>query len=403
MKKLIKILLAITISFTCITRASADNTLRDLKNELQALINKKAANEAEKNLTQSEINAYNSKITNAHAEVDQAQTDIELAKQKIEATSTKIEELKGSTEKLLVFYELAMNDNSLTNYVGSATSVTDLIMRAEAISQVLDYNEGQLKNLENLILENEQMQVDLAKKQEDLNQKIDEFQESMKSLKDNLSSLVEVTLSIDDEINALSQRVAYFEKIGCELDQDLDECVRIKATDNWMKPTDQGYISSGFGFRTFLLNGAPYSDFHPGVDVANAGAQAPVYSVSNGTVAAIIHHSTCGGNQVFIHSVVKGQKYTIQYAHLYSYTVQVGDVVTQDTVIGYVGGGGATLAVNGGWDTCSTGWHLHFGVATGYYLGGKCDGCYSDFNTFVARSIEPPFMPKFGQAYYSRY
>lgn len=403
MKKIGKIILIILVSFIGLRNVYADNTLRDLKAELQSLINKKAANEAEKNQTQSEINANNTAITNAHAEVEQAQTDIELAKEKIEASNAKIEGLKDNTAKLLVFYQLVMNDNSLTGYIGSATDVTDLIMRGEAISQVLDYNQSQLKSLENLIIENEQMQVDLAKKQEDLNNKIVAFQESVKSLENNLSALVEVTLDIDDEINALNQRVEYFEKIGCELDQDLDECVRIKATDNWMKPTSQGYISSGFGWRSFILNGAPYSDFHPGVDVANAGAQAPVYSVSNGTVAAVVYHSPCGGNQVFIHSVVKGQKYTIQYAHLYSYTVQVGDTVTQDTVIGYVGGWGNTVAQNGGWDSCSTGWHLHFGVATGYYLGGKCDDCYSSFDTFVARSIEPPFMPKFGQAYYSRY
>ncbi len=403
MKKLIKIILIVSLSFWGLRNVYADNTLRDLKNELQGLVNKKAANEAEKNQTQSEINSTNAAITTAHQEVEQAETDIALAKEKIEDSNQKIDSLKDQTSKLLVFYEITMDDNSLTNYVGSATTVTDLIMRGEAISQVLDYNEKQLHGLEELILENEQMQVDLAKKQEELNAKIAVFQENVKSLQNNLSSLVEVTLSIDDEINALKQRVDFYEKMGCELDQDLDECVRIKATDSWLKPTTQGYISSGFGWRSFILNGAPYSDFHPGVDVANAGAQAPVYSASNGTVAAIIYRSSCGGNQVFVHSIVQGQKYTVHYAHLFSVNVNVGDMVTQDTIVGTVGGGGATLRQNGGWDTCSTGWHLHFAVANGYYLGGKCDGCYSDFNTFVSMSIEPPFMPKFGQAYYSRY
>lgn len=403
MKKIVKIILLLSICFVNLKNVYADNTLRDLKNELQGLINKKAANEAEKNQTQSEIDSTNAAITKAHQDVEKAETEIELAKEKIESTNTKIESLKDQTGRLLVFYEITINDNSLTSYIDSASSVTDLIMRGEAISQVLDYNQKQLRGLEDLILENEQTQIDLAKKQKELNEKIDTFEESVKSLKNNLSSLVEVTVGIDDEISALKQRVTFYEKIGCELDQDLDECVKIKSTDSWLKPTTQGYISSGFGWRSFILNGAPYSDFHPGVDVANAGAQAPVYSVSNGTVAAIIYRSECGGNQVFVHSIVQGQKYTLHYAHLYSVNVSVGDTVTQDTIVGTVGGGGATLRQNGGWDTCSTGWHLHFAVAMGYYLGGKCDGCYSDFNTFVSKSIEPPFMPKFGQAYYSRY
>lgn len=403
MKKIILVLLVLTLSTLRIKNVYAENTLRDLKNELQAAIAQKQANEAQKDKTQSEIDANISAITNAYNEKDQAQTEIDLAKQKIDDTNNKINELKENTEKLLIFYELTMNDDSLSSYIGSASSVTDLIMRAEAISQVLDYNEMQLHSLEDLILENKDLQVDLAQKQADLNVKIQNFEASVEKLKGDLSALVEVTVSADEEIEALQKRVDFYEKLGCDLDQDLDECVIIKSTDNWLKPTQSGYISSGFGPRFFYLNGAPYSDFHPGVDVSNAGAKAPVYSVANGTVAAIIEKSNCGGNQVFIHAIVKGQKYTIQYAHLYSINVSVGQTVTQQTVVGLLGGGGETLKVNGGWDTCSTGWHLHFGVATGYYFGGKCTDCYNDFNTFVARSIEPPFMPKFGQAYYSRF
>ena len=82
--------------------------------------------------------------------------------------------------------------------------------------------------------------------------------------------------------------------------------------------------------------------------------------------------------------------------------MKVGDTVTKQTVIGSVGGGGSTLKVNGGWDTCSTGWHLHYGVTKGFYLGGGPEG-YSSYSKYVANSFQPPALPAYGVWFYSRY
>ena len=51
--------------------------------------------------------------------------------------------------------------------------------------------------------------------------------------------------------------------------------------------------------------------------------------------------------------------------HLASINVKLGQEVNVTTVIGKSGGGGYTLKKNGGWDTCSTGAHLHFMVLPG--------------------------------------
>ena len=69
---------------------------------------------------------------------------------------------------------------------------------------------------------------------------------------------------------------------------------------------------------------------------------------------------------LYINVVVGGQKYTTYYYHLLKVNVKVGDVVTQNTVIGTVGGY-STSTAHGGYDTCTTGAHLHFGVAKGFF------------------------------------
>ena len=375
MKKVVKIfsIIAILCMFSNVNAAA--NTLRDLKNELQALINEKNANE---------INAENNRISNAHNEVEQAENDIATAKAQIESFTKEIENTKAKSEELLAFYQIVSSDNTFLDYVGGASTATDVVMRADAISQIISYTQNELKKMESLIEENESLQVSLVKKQNDLN------------------SLVEVTLDISQQISAQQKLIKYYEDLGCKDDQLLSSCINVANSAQFLRPTVRGYVSSGFGWRSFYLNGRPYSDFHPANDIAGNAGGTPVYATAAGTVAAVISRAKCGGNQVYIHVRVKGIAYTLTYAHLKDVYVKVGDTVTQQTVIGTVGGGGSTLKVNGGWDTCSTGWHLHYGVTKGFYLGGGPEG-YSSYSKYVANSFQPPALPAYGVWFYSRY
>ena len=399
MKKYGLLFLLLVLAFS-IPNVYADETLGDKKKYLSALQQKKADNEYAKSKTQAEINSQNNQIANAHNAVEQAEVDIEIAKNKITESNEKISSTKDESSKLLVFYEIMQGENHMLEYITGASTMTDLIMRIESVSQILDHNQSKIKELENLIIENEELQVTLKKKEEELNRKIQEYEENVKNLKGNLSELVEVVLDIDSQIEAQKKIIKYYEDIGCRDDQLISECeAQLVNNGRWLKPTDKGYISSDFGYRSFYLNGAPYHDYHNAVDVAGSGAGAPIYAAAGGVVVAVVSRSSCGGNQVYINVNVQGQRYTIFYAHMLDVYVRVGDIVTNQDVIGTVGGGGQTLRVNGGWDTCSTGWHLHFGVANGYYLGGD----YDNYNVLVAKSIRPPMMPAYGNWYYSRY
>ena len=92
----------------------------------------------------------------------------------------------------------------------------------------------------------------------------------------------------------------------------------------------------------------------------------PVYAAAAGVVSGMIHEYSCGGNMLYINVNVNGEEYTTYYYHLLDFNVSMGDVVTQDTVIGWVGGW-STSTEHGGYDNCTTGSHLHYGVAKGYY------------------------------------
>ena len=63
---------------------------------------------------------------------------------KIEHTNEEIEKLKQETESLLVLYQKLENENVYVSYITGATSMTELIMRMDAISQLTDYNNEKL-------------------------------------------------------------------------------------------------------------------------------------------------------------------------------------------------------------------------------------------------------------------
>ncbi|MBE6148903.1 MAG: hypothetical protein E7167_05430 [Firmicutes bacterium] len=398
MKKVVKILIVALFSFSfAYSDVNATKTLGDLKAELKQFKSEYAAANSDKKKTESEINAQKNNISNAYSEIEKAETDIEIAKKDIEQTEKKIEGAKKEIEELLVFYEISQGENNFLQYISGSTSMTDMMMRIESVAQVLSYTQNKLNEMETLITSNKQLQIDLAKKQVDLEGKIVTYENSIEELESDLSSLVQLSASVEVQIKSLEERIKSYESAGCKDNDLLSSCANVDDTLYWMKPTAKGYISSGFGWRSYYLNGVLRNEFHNAVDIAGAGARSPLYAVANGTVAAIWWRQEYGGNQVFIHVKVNGKKYTVRYAHMLDVNVKVGEKVTQQTVIGTMGGGGETLYANGGWDKGSTGWHLHLEVANGWYLED-----YKTYSKYVANCIEPPFVPKYGQWYYSR-
>ena len=379
--------------------AASSNTLRGLKAELADLQAQKRKNDSQQAATESEIRENNIAILNAQEEIEVSQEKIENAKVLIAETDEKIAELHDQTEKLMAYFQLMQGENVYLEFITESSSMTDLVMRSDAINQIVDYNQKKLVELKDLIEENEQLQVDLIKYEEELEVKIADYEEKISSLEYDLSSLGEVGMDIEDEIRSKEELIEAYENMGCEEDQDLDVCASINGSAIWYKPLNKGRISSIFGVRTDPFTGK--KKVHKAVDIAGNSEGTSVYSVGNGIVVATVdakakynrgEGKTCGGNQVYIQVLIGGEKYTVQYAHLLTVDVKVGDVVNVNTVIGKQGGGSQTSR----WESCSTGSHLHFGVVEGY-VKTKYMATYFNNNAIV-----PPGFPNKGAWFYSR-
>ncbi|HKW06989.1 MAG TPA: peptidoglycan DD-metalloendopeptidase family protein [Candidatus Dormibacteraeota bacterium] len=112
-------------------------------------------------------------------------------------------------------------------------------------------------------------------------------------------------------------------------------------------PEPQAQISQPFGPSTFWFEPpyAGYPHFHTGIDLVEPFGS-PVYAADDGIVALVGNSSGGYGNYIV---VAHAGGFDTLYGHLSTALVQVGQTVTQGTVIGLEGSTGN-----------STGAHLHF-------------------------------------------
>ena len=370
LRKSISIFLLITVFawiVSPIQAKAAPETLGDLKNELDALKQKKANNSSNKQNAQNQIAANQQAIAKAEADITQAGHEIEEAEAKIQESNKKIAELTEETKKLLVFLQKMQSQNEYLEYISGASSITDLVMRINAVEQITDYNQDFLGKLEALIKENKKLKKDLAAKQKQLEKQIQNYQATITKLTGDIQSYDKYALDIDTQIRTMQAQVDSYVNLCANSPKHelgdaelLSDCTSTPYNAGWLKPLNYGIITSEIGWR--------WGSFHNAIDIGGNYEGTPVYAAAAGTVAGIIWKYYCGGNMLYINVEVGGQKYTTYYYHLYTINVSVGDVVTQNTQIGTVGGY-STGTAHGGYDSCTTGAHLHFGVAKGYYTG----------------------------------
>lgn len=399
MRKISKILLIIIMLLVFMPKvnASSANTIAELRKEIEALKAKKQAQGNKKAQTQSEINTTTNKLNNTKNEITEGKNQIETARLEIEKLNKEIEDGTENIKSLMNSYQINSADNAYMDYIFKAESYADFVYRYTVIKQVIDYNKELIDGWNEKIIQNEQLQVDLANKEVELNKKVSEYETNIDKLGDKLAAYSDIVMDIQDEIDSTQELLNYYKELGCGENQNIYECISVKGDTMFRKPLVKGTITSYYGYRINPLTGKG-TKFHSGTDIGGNKEGTNVYATANGTVGKIIRKARCGGNQVYVWHTIGGKKYTSLYMHLLNINVSIGDKVDSNTVVGTVGGGKGTWA----WETCSTGAHLHFSVATGWYGDKNSYVSYSSFLAHLIDSKEVAKLPNKGKWWYSR-
>ena len=385
-KKIFNILLItmlLFISFFSVPYRVEAKTLRDLKNELERTKQEYEANKQKQQLTNEEISKINSNIALIQKNIEDGQKEIiRLNDENVELANKMVEKDK-EIKKILTFLQVSEGENVYLEYAFGAKTFTDFIYRMAVTEQLSNYNDKLIKEYNEMIEANKRNQEAITKKNEELQEQQRSLSNELLKLKNQVAQLYEDAVDFEEALKRQADIISVYEnELGCKDNDDLNSCIgsNLPPDTSFWRPTTYGTITSNYGIRYEYWNNPPSYKLHDGIDIGmNEGT--PVYAMASGKVVAQWHRYWCGGNMMWIQHKINGQYYTTGYLHLQSFAVNIGDVVTKDTVIGYSGGGPSTF----GWEQCSTGGHLHISA-----MYGKASTEYVLYSsTYYANLIDP--------------
>ncbi len=266
------------------------------------------------------------------------------------------------------------------DYVFDSSSIYELMERQAVVEQIINYTQGELDDLESLIKEKENLQTKLSNDNKSLNESISQYEKQVEDLEAFIEKQATIGLDYDEKIKMYQNQIKYYTSIGCKDDEKIDDCQNryfakqkgyaIVPSGAFSRPLNSGRVTQAWG-----------NNGHKGMDLGGNPKGTPVYAPASGTVAHVAYKQSCGGNIIYMHFNVRGQAYTGEFAHLTSIKVKPGQYVSKGTIIGTVGGDSSTWY----YDKCTSGVHLHYAIAYGYYLGGGSQG-YSRWSKFTSNT-----------------
>lgn len=365
-------------------KSKIEEKKKDLKEEINAKSNQINSIKSKQEQLQVQIKQITNKVAETGKEIDQVNVQIDKKNKEIEQIQVEIKELQKKIDQrddLLKERARAIQANGEISYIDvllGAESFVDFIDRFSAVNtlieadrQIMKEQKEDKRKLEEQELELKNAKKDLESKKVKLNELVKSLnqQEKEKSnlitelekesknlaaekelLQQELEEAVELSKEINDKIAAEQQK--YIK----QMESSGNTNYKVAAGD-WTNPAS-GYLTSPWGYRTDPVTGEKRKP-HYGIDIAQRGANVPIYAAATGVV---VHTGYLGtyGNVVIITHNMGGQIYTTLYAHLKSYSVSPGQTVTKGQRI-------ATMGTTGR----STGQHLHFEVHTGTWQGQK--------------------------------
>lgn len=386
MKRIINYIVLIAFIFASIVptiQVTKAATLRDYKNKVAELEQKKDTTDRLTAEAEQKIKSKRNAILNANNTITENENKVESSKELVAASQEKIKiktnELKDLIQVLQ--YTKINNDEVYIDYVFDSSSISEMIERQEVVEQVITYTQKQLDDLNNLIIDNQALQVQLEKDNVNLANSITEYEKQVEDLQEEINELATVGLDYNSQIEAQKGLIKIYEAAGCKDNDDIDICyyAKINASGSFSRPLTSGKVT-----QPWKVNSSGKIT-HAGIDLGGVPAGTNIYAPANGTIVYTKHKYKCGGNIIYMHSVVDGQKYTIELAHLRSIKVNIGDVVQKGQVIATQGGDSSTWY----YDTCTSGTHLHYAISYGYYFTNATWNGFSTFqNNTKATSIQ---------------
>ena len=387
MKKTSSILLLLLLTVFIVPINTEAKTLKELEDEvnkftseLESKNNQIAANDAE-------VAEIEKNIANIQSQITAIKKETDVLEQEIAESNKEIAEKSEQSKSLFQYLQVSEGENAYLEYIFGATDITDMVYRMAVVEQLTEYNDKIMKELSELVEENEARKKELSAKNDELEKLTEELEAEQEKINADTAAIRETMPSVEEQLKSAKANLQYYKNLGCGINEDIYACqFRIEQSNN---SSSGGNVPSASGFYRPMESGYVTQNWmnagHLGIDVSNSDKTIEVHPVATGTVFKI-YYDNCSSNNcsygcngrakvVKIRHNVNGRYLYSTYAHLSSFgNIREGQVVTPDTVIGRMGNTG-----------CSTGAHLHLELTTcDWNVGGGCT-----WETYQKSTINP--------------
>ncbi len=376
MKKIInKLILVLFFLLTFIPNVTEVNaeTLGSYKRKVAELEKKKDNTERLSAEAERKIENKRNSIIQATNTISKNETKVENSKQLVSESQEKIKVKTADLQDVIKIlqYTQINNDEVYANFLFTSSSISELMERQAIIKQIADYTQEELDSLNKLITDNKKLQTQLANDNVELTNSITKYEEQVIKLQEEISELATVGLEYEDQIEAQKGLIKIYENAGCKDNEEIDDCyyAKIDGNGSFSRPLSKGRVT-----QPWKVN-SKGNITHAGIDLGGVSPGTNIYAPANGTIVYVKYKYKCGGNIIYMHANVDGKKYTIEFAHLKSIKVKIGQKVKKGQVIATQGGDSSTFY----YDKCTTGTHLHYAISNGYYF---TDATWNGFSKF---------------------
>lgn len=343
---------------------------KKVEDTLKNLEGRKADTESYVRQLDQEMAAISSQLEELSGQIADKESEIAVTQEELSAAQ-EAEVQQYDAMKLRIKYMYEKGDTTFIDLILESKSISQLLNRAEYISQISQYDRQMLDEYaatRQTIADNEAKleseRADLLALQESTQAKHNSVEELLAAKEEQLKSYETQIASAQSQINAYEQDLAAQESKIRQIEEEMqkaEEEARKKAESSgtsytvkslgntkfiWPCPSSSR-ITSAFGGRESPTEGA--SSNHQGIDIG-ASTGSDIVAAADGVVT-IATYSASAGNYVMLSH---GGGVSTVYMHCSSLNVSEGQSVTQGQVIAKVGSTGY-----------STGPHLHFGIRSG--------------------------------------
>lgn len=397
MKKLLvgTSIILLLVSFIALPVDTSAKTIQEFEAEVSKYTQELEAKKANLAKNEQEVAEIKKKISNIENQITEAEAEIERLQKEIEESEKEIKRKSEESKNIISYYQISNGENAYLQYAFGAESITDMVYRLSIVEQLTEYNNKIMKELEELIKKNQARQKELEEKQKELKELKQQLKAEQARIEADSAHIRESMPSIQEQINSARDSVKYYKSLGCGATEDIQKCEYRKAQESggslpsvgfFSRPIDYGYVVRGMGGG------------HLGYDLSSSNKNIAVHPIAAGSIHAIYTDACttsywcnywCNGNAKIVvvkHNYNGGFIYS-SYVHLSSYgNIWVGQYVSKDSVIGYMGTTG-----------CSTGEHLHLEIANCHWKNGGCS-----YNAYTNRLINPGNLINFPGSWSNR-